>query len=222
MTRSRPAHAGAVRKTRVAASLRPATARTAGVLLRHAVPLAGIFVLGWSAAQFLLLSVFSVCFDIACIGIIGVSVSTAQQDGTPVGFAATVAALLRLVATAAFVAALLSVLFGWVIAVVVGATAFDATLAWSALALIVAALPGLYGAYRADLRSGLDDAQRRRRDQPRIQVLLACGGMLAILSGYAAKAGRFGIVGMAIAVTALFVLRDLRPDLITGPTRGDA
>ena len=190
--------------------------QTAGIVLRHGIPLAGMLWFGWSAGQFLLLAVFNIAFGIACIDTIGIAVSTASSA---TGFAQRIGQWLNLVATATFIGALLAALFGWVVSIIVGGAAFDAPLAWSALTMVAAALPGLIAQYQADLRAGLSEEQRKQRDQPNVLSLALCGMLIFILSAYAAKAGHFGVWIMVIGVTALFVFRDLRPDLMRELTR---
>jgi len=52
------------------------------------------------------------------------------------------------------------------------------------------------------------------RDEPRIQVLMASMAMILFASFWAAQGGRIGLHALAVAVTALSLLRDLRPDLL--------
>jgi MFS family permease len=195
---------------------RLAPLQIAGIVMRHSIPLVGMLWFGWSAGQFLLLSVFNIAFGIACIGTVGVAVSTAS---TPTGLADSVGTWLSLVAVAIGISALLTLMFGWVVALLVGGAAFDVSLAWSALAMVVTALPGLITQYQTDLRAGLSEEQRKQRDQPNVLTLAMCGALIFILSGYAAKAGGFGVAVMVIGVTALFLFRDLRPDLMRELTR---
>ena len=70
-----------------------------------------------------------------------------------------------------------------------------------------------------DLLSPLTAQERKQRDQPNVIVLVLSAGLIFMLSGYIADFGRFGLVTLAIAVNALFVFRDLRPDLMRELTR---
>ena len=191
------------------------------VCARHGVPLAGLWLPGGSPENFLLLSVFNLAVAIAAIAVVGVAVSTRQEVGDRGGVDA-LAALALLSAIGIVAALLLTALFGWVIALIASASAdglWNAALGWSVLALVVAALPEMVMQYRHDLAAKLPEESRKRRDQPVVGGLLLCGGLILVLSGYAADAGRIGVVGMAIAVTALFLFRDLRPDLMRELTR---
>ena len=65
-------------------------------------------------------------------------------------------------------------------------------------------------------RAGLfdDDEARKRRDNPLVGAHLLCAGFVFLLSGYAGDFDHAGRVVVAFLVTALFVFRDLRPDLV--------
>jgi hypothetical protein len=188
----------------------------ASILARHAVPLAGLALLHGSVENFMVLSVFDLAFAIAFIGVIGVAVSTrAERVGSTVRDIA--AAWLLLAGVGAALTLLLTAMFGWVIALMASNSPqglWNADLGWSILAIVLAALPQLEQQYRDDVAAGLTDAQRQWRDQPRIGGNLLCAGLLFVLSGYAANAGHAGAIALALAVTALLVFRDLRPDLM--------
>lgn len=194
-------------------------AQTAGIVVRHLIPLVGVLWFGWSAGQFLLLSVFNVAFSVACIGVVGVGVSTRRQDGPSKSWADELAFGMSLLAAGAVISLVLTGMFGWVIAVLASDSEhslFNASLAWSALAMMASAAPALFTQYRADVRSSLSEEDRKKRDQPNVLVLVMCGGLIFIMSGYAAD---FSLVALAMAVTALFTFRDLRPDLMRELTR---
>jgi MFS family permease len=191
------------------------------VCARHALPLASLWLPGGSPENFLLLSVFNIAVSIAAIAVVGVAVSTRQEAGDR-GLADALSALAALAAVGIGVAMLLTVLFGWVIALIASASVdglWNAPLAWSALAIVVAAVTEMVGQYRRDLAAKLPEDARKRRDQPVIGGQLMCAGLIFVLSGHAANGGRVGVVLMAIAVTALFIFRDLRPDLMRELTR---
>jgi hypothetical protein len=74
--------------------------------------------------------------------------------------------------------------------------------------------------YQADLAAKLPEDVRKRRDQPVIGVHLFSAMFVSLLSAWTLNWGFAGAVLMAIGVTALFIFRDLRPDLarsLTGP-----
>jgi cobalamin synthase len=117
---------------------------------------------------------------------------------------------------------LLTVMFGWVIALIASESPlglWNAPLGWSVMAIFMMALPEIIGHYRADMAANLPEEDRKKRDQPVVGGLLMCAGLMFILSGYAAEWGHYGVIAMALAVTALFIFRDLRPDLMRELTR---
>ena len=196
--------------------------QTLTIVIRHLIPLIGLFFYDGSAGQFLILSVFNIAFTIACIGTLGIAVSTRQENGPSPNIADEIVAWLLLLTIGIVVSLVLTTMFGWVIAIFVAATPeglFTATLAWSVLAIVVFASPGLFQQYRSDLRSGMNEEQRKQRDQPNVLVHVLCAGLIFMLSGYINDFGRHGLLIAAVIVTALFIFRDLRPDLMRELTR---
>lgn len=194
----------------------PGPMQTASVVARHLVPLLGLWQSGGSVENFLLLGVFNIAFAIAGIAVVGVAVST-RDTNLGNGLANRIAAWLTLAAIGAFVALLLSALFGWVIAIIASHSPlgfWNRELGWLLLATIASALPGMARQYHDDVASKLPEAARKQRDQPMILGLVLCAGLIFLLSGYAANWGRFGVNLMALAITALSIFRDLRPDLM--------
>jgi hypothetical protein len=191
--------------------------QTAGIVLRHLVPAAGVFMFDWSAGEFLMLSLFNVCFSIVCIGVVGVLVSTRQQTGPSPNVMDAIAGWATGIALALIGSIMLTVMFGWVIGVLVassGGTVFSWTLAGSGLLMVISAAPASFRQYKADLAAGLDEEQRKRRDQPNVLVLVMTGGLVFILSGFAGDFGDWALYALVVAVTGLFLFRDLRPDLM--------
>jgi hypothetical protein len=192
-------------------------AQTVGIVVRHLIPLAGMLALGWSAGQFLLLSVFNICFGIITIGVVGVFVSTRQELGPSPDDMSEITRLLLAIALAVTGSVMLTAMFGWMIVVVAMSGAgslFDWALVNSAVLMVATAAPALYRQYRDDLLAGYDETYRKRRDQPKVLVLVLTAGWILILSGSADGFGQSGLLIVATAVTALFVLGDLRPDLM--------
>ena len=190
-------------------------AQQASIVARHLVPLACLALFGGSLLQFLLLSVFNLAFTIAGIGTVGVAVST-RQEVKSTGWADQLGALAALVLVCVGVSLVLSFLFGWVIAVFASHEAgglWNRMLWWGVLGTVLAALPGMVSQYHADLRAQLSEDARKRRDQPVVGVHLFSAGFLFLLSAFTLGLGQAGAVLMAIGVTALFIFRDLRPDL---------
>ncbi len=199
------------------------TTQTISIVARHLIPLAGVLLFGWSPGQFVLLSVFNIAFTVACIGTVGVAVSTRKENGPSPNLADEIASWITLLGVGVFISLLLTAMFGWVIALFAAATSphglFDLSLAGSALLMVVSAAPGLFQQYQADMRSSMTEEERKKRDQPNVLVLVMCAGLIFIISGYIPDLGQYGLVIMAIAVTGLFIFRDLRPDLMRELTR---
>jgi uncharacterized membrane protein YhdT len=190
--------------------------QTVSIVARHLVPLLCVGWFGGSVLQFLLLQVFNLAFTIAGIGTVGVAVSTKQEKVVSTGAADRIGAWITLAAVCAGVSLTLSFLFGWVIAAFAANEAkglWDPTLWWSVLAIVASAVPGLYMQLSDDLRTGMPEEARKRRDQPVVGVHLFSAGFIFLLSIWTLDWGRSGAVLMALCVTALFVFRDLRPDL---------
>ncbi len=196
-------------------------AQTIAIVVRNLIPLACILVFDGSALEFLLLSVFSLSLTIACIGVVGVAVSTEIEEADA-GMLNAVSAWISLVLIGMFVSLLLTAMFGWVIALFASFTRdglFTPTLLWSAVAIVVSALPESFRQYRADRRSGLSEELRKQRDQPIVLGHVLSAGLIFIMAGELLNMGTFGVAVMTIAVTALFIFRDLRPDLMRELTR---
>ncbi len=196
-------------------------AQTIAIVVRNLIPLACILIFGGSALEFLLLSVFNLSLTIACIAVVGVGVSTEVEVGDA-GMLNAVSAWITLLLIGLFISLLLTGMFGWVIALFASFTkdgVFTRTLIWSAVAIMVSAAFESYRQYRADLRSGLSEELRKQRDQPIVLVHVLSGGLIFIMSGELLNMGKIGLAVMTIAVTALFIFRDLRPDLMRELTR---
>ncbi|HET6546694.1 MAG TPA: hypothetical protein VFG55_08120 [Rhodanobacteraceae bacterium] len=190
---------------------------TGGIVVRNLIPLVSLLWVGASARQFLLLSAFNLALGIVGIGIVGVAVSQAQEPTVTRDFGDSVRAWLNLTATSVVMALLLTFLFSFALVVTAGAASepvFDAAFGWSALGIAIGALPGVVGRYQADRGAGLDEASRKRRDMPAVGSALGCGALLFVVAGWAVKLGPNGLIAGAVAATALFMLRDLRPDLL--------
>jgi len=185
------------------------------IVARNLVPLACLAVFHGSIAQFMLLSVFNLAFTIAGIGTIGVGVST-RQEVKSTGMADQVGSLLTLAAICIVASLVLTALFGWIFALWAGEESeglWNATLWWGVLGTVLASLPGMVMQYYEDLRLNLSEDQRKRRDQPVVGVHLFSAVFIVILAGWTLEWGRVGAVLLALLVTAMFIFRDLRPDL---------
>jgi hypothetical protein len=199
-------------------------AQAASIVAQNLVPLAGLWLLRGSVENFLLLSVFNIAFAIAGIVAVGVGVSARQELGDR-GTADALASLGTLAMVTGVITLVLTALFGWVIALVASGSVlglWNAPLGWSVLSVVIVALPGMVSQYRADLAANRPDETRKQRDQPVILGHVLCAGLVFMLSGYAPGWGRAGMILMAVAVTALFIFRDLRPDLVRQLVRPSA
>lgn len=186
------------------------------IVARHAVPLVGLLAFGASVEYFLLLSVFDIAVSVACIAVVALAVSTRREVGDR-GAVDALAALLFLFALGIAAALAFTAMFGWVSVLLASWTPGGLTspqLWGSALAMVAFAVPGVVRQYRADMAARLDDDARRRRDDPLVGAHLLCAGFVFLLSGYAGDFDLAGRVVVAFLVTALFVFRDLRPDLV--------
>lgn len=200
----------------VATPVPRARIETAGIIVRDVIPLAMVVAFGWSIGQFLLISVFDLTFAVTSIAMVGVSVSHREMMNAS-GPLDAFGSWLAVIGAGALVSLLLTALFGWVVALMAWQDEghlFDRTLVLSALAIVLASAPAIHRQYRADVASGLAEAVRKRRDEPRIHLLMASMAMILFASFWAAQGGRIGLYVLAVAVTALALLRDLRPDLL--------
>ena len=193
-------------------------------LLRHLIPVIGTIAFGWSVSQFGLLSIFNIAFSIACVAVVGVGASMIKANTAKAASTwGRIEPWVSLGIVAVFITLLLTAMFGWVIVVMApegGALFGDRRLWLGALAMVTAALPNLRAGLLANARSGLSDEQRKQRDQPRVGVLFFTGVIIFMASGYAASwFGSWGLYPLMLVITALFLLNDLRPDLMREITR---
>ena len=189
--------------------------QTASIVARHLVPLACLAFFGGSILQFLMLQVFNLAFTIVGIGAVGVAVST-RQEVKSTGWMDQLGALVTLALVCAIGSLVLSLLFGWIIVVAASYEAggwLDAMLLYGMLGTVLAAFPGMVMQYQADLEAKLPEDARKRRDQPVVGVHLFSAAFIFLLSGFTLGWGQAGAIGLALLVTALFIFRDLRPDL---------
>jgi hypothetical protein len=187
----------------------------AGIVARNLIPLLMIVAFGWSLGQYLLLSVFSLTFSVTSIAMVGISVG--HRESMHASALDALGSWLSVLAAGILVSLLLTAMFGWVVAVMAwqgDGVLFDCSLVISALAIVLAAVPGMHARFRADAASGLSEQQRMMRDRPEIDMQLASAAAILLGSFFAAQWGRFGVVVLALAVTVLSLVRDLRPDLL--------
>lgn len=202
------------------APVRPVrTGEIAAIVLRHCVPIVGILAFGWSAVQFLLLTVFNFGLTIGNIGLVGVSVETLRESADRrVG----VGQWINLLIVTAIIALLLTALGGWPMFVIAHRdenVLAEPALWLSALMMELAAIPVIRADIRAKLASTQSLEEMKLRDQPRVGAAFFGIGASLILSGWAANWGRFGMLALVIVFTAFGLLRELRPDVIHAALR---
>lgn len=190
--------------------------QVASIVARNAVPLVGVLFFGHPAGNFVLLCVFNLCLTITGIGVVGVAVS---QDGKYISNADRIAGFCTLALVGLGITAMLTALFGWTIALFIAYVEgglFNLPLFWSALSILLCALPALWRQYDDDLRSKVPEVQRKQRDQPIIFIHALSAGLILIFCDYAFEFGRIGMIVAAITITAMFIFRDLHPELMLG------
>jgi len=198
---------------------RPTPLRIVGVVANHAVPLIGAFWPGGSPIRFSVLTVFNVVFGI--VGVIGanlvVTLLQAPSRANATGWF-RIEPWVSLCLVLGFFAAFFFGVFGAVTFGVIpgGFHVFADRGVWiGAGAMVIAVLPRLVATAFADRRAGLSEAARMARDRPTVLLQVASGFALAILSIYAFEwFGTYGLYPLMFAMTAFFIFRDLRPDVI--------
>lgn len=190
----------------------------AWVVVPQLIPLIGVLALGWSAGSFLVLGLFQLSFSITAIGLVGVNVSRRQKDPDIENpdWTEKVAGWLKMTAAAGFCTLMIMTLVSWPVFIIVDDvedSVFDPALLASAAAIMLTALPGLIGQYRADLAANLDDETRKARDRPRVGMMFMSCGVYFLLAGFAGSFGRLGLCLLAVLVTGLSILRDWKPEL---------
>ena len=187
------------------------------VLVRHLPPLVGVFAYGWSVGQFLVCAVFGTTWLIGLVAATGVIVSLRQDKGATPTRAEQLGDLARIAVTALIAGLVLGALFGWIVVVVAmdgDARTFNRSLLIPLAMTMTAGLVSAFAQYRADLAARLDEATRKRRDQPMIFALLASAAIIWFVSAHFAQAGRYAALALAVVLTVLFVVCDLRPDFL--------
>jgi hypothetical protein len=187
--------------------VRVQAAHAAVVVIRHLIPVAMVVFLKGSASQFLLLSIFNIAFTVACIGGIGTAVSAAKRkSGRARGEGATAVTIGAVVV----VTLILTVTLGWWIVPIAaqeGDRVLTGSLGLSAVAIVVAALPSLRFHFADDMNSSLTESERMTRDRSNAGLLLLCGVLIFFMAN-------ISLVVTMIGTVVLFIVADLRPDLI--------
>jgi hypothetical protein len=191
-------------------------AQKAGIVTRNVLPLVGVLFFGWSASQFVLITVFNLGLAIVCMGCIASAVAWQKSDRQHVAWPGSLTHWISLIATALMATVLFTAMFGWVIGLFVH---WDASFIWAPVLAIFFALPAIVQQYKMDLASPMTESERKKRDQPNVITLVLCAGLIFMMSGYIADFGRFWLTIVAIAITVLLTFKDFRPDLMRELTR---
>jgi hypothetical protein len=182
-----------------------------GIIVRNTLPAVGVFLFGWPAGQFLMLTQFNIALSAASIAVFGMYISLEKKDRTLFTLSDEildwVAKLMGCLAFTLFIAAFLCAF----IIVGYGTASFSVGLFLSALAAVVAAAPGLFDQYRGNTRCNLSDNEAKARYVPDFNSLMVFGGLIDVLIPIQAVV--FGKVSVVL-VTAVLIARDLRPDLM--------
>jgi len=186
----------------------------AGIVAYHLVPLIVTLWSHGSPALFLLLCLANIVYGIVGSFVANSVVTLRQAPPRESTLWSRIEPWVSLLVVAVFFGAVLAILFGWIVIAMLP----DAFLAladrqlWIGLALmVVASLPGHVTRGLADLRAGVPETTRFARDRPAALLQIVSGLALLILSVYAFDwFGSAGFYPLMFALTAFFVLRDLR------------
>lgn len=186
------------------------------IVCSHAIPLLGLIVFDWSAWAFLILGLFHTAFSVVNIGVVGVATTSRQETPGDQPWAWKAAFWLTMAGASLFISLLLTTLLGWVI-VLVASESEGPLLTWqlagAALSIVVTALPAIRRQYLNDLAAGLDEETRKRREQPRVKLLVMSCGLYFLLGAQGGAFGRTGLIVVASLITSAFIFRDLSPGL---------
>jgi len=186
----------------------------AGILLRQSIPLAGVFLLHWSAQKFLLLAVINFAWNWTLLG--GWNAATdallkARRQGNPVPVATWIQILIVGVAVFLVVAAG----FGFPIYYMSNSPRiFDMEWSISVMTSLLAPLPNLVSAIRQGVAANLAEEQIEASVKTSRQLVLI--GIISIVGAYGLLVN-FPSPGMVATVAVGYVffsaLCELRPDL---------
>ena len=181
-----------------------------GIVARHLVPAIGVLEFGAPVGQFALLTQFNIALSIGCVTVFDADIARRKELSSMTRseqFADFAQPLRRCLLFALPIAALFSIpaIYAY------GLTVLTLSLFGSAVMMIVAAVPGLFEKYRADIRTDSGVAKREQEYIPQNQSLLICAILLAFYLPYGDPDGDSFVVA---ATTALLIFRELRPDLL--------
>jgi hypothetical protein len=181
-----------------------------GIVARHLVPAIGVLEFNAPVGQFALLTQFNIALSIGCITVFDADIARSKEL-ISMSQREQLADFAKPLQRCLLFALPLAALFSIPAVYAYGAAVFTLSLLASALMMIVAALPGLFEKYRADIRSDIGVAKREEKYIPQNQSLLICAVLLAFYLPYGDPDGDAFVV---FATTGLLIFRELRPDLL--------
>lgn len=184
------------------------------IVLRHGLPFLLFVALGHSASHFLLLTVFNLALSLLTLAVVRVATSV---RGRYTSMTDQVAGLATELVRGIRVMFAVTGLFGWVVAMLIEDSEqrlLRPELIGSAVVMVAAALWHGRQQYLDDLKYPVDEAAAHGRDRPFIFANLFCCVLVVMWTPFAFDLGRVGLWVLASVLTGLFLVRDLRPDLV--------
>lgn len=183
---------------------------TLGVIARHVIPALGVLQFGTPVGQFALLTQVNIAFSIGCISVFDADIARRKalnEMSRREQFDDFASALRRCLVYTVAIAAIFSIpavlVYRW--------TLLTPALLVAVIAMIAAAVPGLFEKYRAEIRSDAAVAEREKQSLAQNQSLLVCAVLLAFYLPYGDPEADGAIV---ILTTALLIFRELNPSLL--------
>lgn len=184
------------------------------ISLRHLLPFLLLVLLGHTASHFLLLTVINLALSLSTLAVVRVATS---MRGKYTNMTDRVAGLATELVKGIRVMIAVTGLFGWVVAMLIEDSEqrlLRPELIGSAVFMVAAALWHGRQQYLDDLKYPADEAAAKGRDRPLIFANLFCCVLVVMWTPFAFELGRAGLWVLASVLTGLFLVRDLRPDLV--------
>jgi hypothetical protein len=181
-----------------------------GIVARHMVPAIGVLEFGAPVGQFALLTQFNIALSIGCITVFDADIAR-RKELSSMNRREQLADFAQPLRRCLLFALPIAALFSIPAILAYGLAVFTLPLFASATMMIVAAVPGLFEKYRADIRTEIGVAKREHEYIPQNQSLLICAILLAFYLPYGDPDGDSFVV---MATTVLLIFRELRPDLL--------
>jgi len=181
-----------------------------GIVSRHLVPAIGVLEFGAPVGQFALLTQLNIALSIGCITVFDADIAR-RKELSSMSRRAQLADFAQPLRRCLLFALPIAALFSIPALIAYGLALFTLPLFASAAMMIIAAIPGLFEKYRADIRTDIGVTKREQQYIPQNQSLLICAILLAFYLPYGDPDGASFVV---IATTVLLIFRELRPDLL--------